>query len=163
MLCFFKSFFIGYFKSCQWYYRRRNKHGNHKAIHFYISKINTFAQVYPRSAKLYTKQEPSDKFILILEGRAMVTIGKVVYFLIGSPLHIYIKKFLIIIIVKLPTALNKRDKTLLILTIVHAKNSNSLFQKWQKIVKLALCTMMDPIIVNRIFRRTSLLIVSRRS
>lgn len=32
--------------------------------------------VYPRSAKLYTKQEPSDKFILILEGRAMVTIGK---------------------------------------------------------------------------------------
>jgi hypothetical protein len=28
-------------------------------------------------AKLFTKQEASDKFILILEGRAMITIGKV--------------------------------------------------------------------------------------
>jgi hypothetical protein len=33
--------------------------------------------VYPRTAKLFTKQEASDKFILILEGRAMITIGKV--------------------------------------------------------------------------------------
>ncbi len=31
----------------------------------------------PRTAKLYTKQEPSDRFILILEGRVMVTIGQV--------------------------------------------------------------------------------------
>ncbi|WKY16069.1 hypothetical protein Q1695_001058 [Nippostrongylus brasiliensis] len=32
--------------------------------------------VVPRTAKLYTKQEYSEKFILILEGRAMVTIGQ---------------------------------------------------------------------------------------
>ncbi|ETN81955.1 hypothetical protein NECAME_17825, partial [Necator americanus] len=30
----------------------------------------------PRPAKLYTKQEYSEKFILILEGRALVTIGQ---------------------------------------------------------------------------------------
>ncbi|VDM75895.1 unnamed protein product [Strongylus vulgaris] len=32
--------------------------------------------VVPRTAKLYTKQEYSEKFILILEGRALVTIGQ---------------------------------------------------------------------------------------
>ncbi|KAI6205578.1 hypothetical protein M3Y94_00808100 [Aphelenchoides besseyi] len=32
--------------------------------------------VLPRTSKLYTKKEPSDKFILILEGRALVTIGQ---------------------------------------------------------------------------------------
>lgn len=31
----------------------------------------------PRLAKLYTKDEPSDRFILILEGRVQVTIGQV--------------------------------------------------------------------------------------
>lgn len=33
--------------------------------------------VLPRNSRLYTKKEPSDKFILILEGRALVTIGQV--------------------------------------------------------------------------------------
>nr|CDJ91559.1 Protein of unknown function DUF21 and Cystathionine beta-synthase domain containing protein [Haemonchus contortus] len=32
--------------------------------------------VVPRTAKLYTKQEYSEKFILVLEGRALVTIGQ---------------------------------------------------------------------------------------
>ena len=33
--------------------------------------------IVPRLAKLYTKDELSDKFILILEGRVSVTIGQV--------------------------------------------------------------------------------------
>lgn len=33
--------------------------------------------VYPKSARLYTKSEPSERFILILEGRVFVTIGEV--------------------------------------------------------------------------------------
>uniref|UniRef100_A0A914UUR1 Cyclic nucleotide-binding domain-containing protein n=1 Tax=Plectus sambesii TaxID=2011161 RepID=A0A914UUR1_9BILA len=35
--------------------------------------INT---TVPRTAKLYTKQEPSERFVLILEGRVTVTIGQ---------------------------------------------------------------------------------------
>lgn len=34
--------------------------------------------VHPKIAKLYTKNEPSDRFILILEGRVFVMIGEVI-------------------------------------------------------------------------------------
>ncbi|KAL3990194.1 hypothetical protein ACH3XW_30760 [Acanthocheilonema viteae] len=42
----------------------------------HLPDMNDPKTVIPRTAKLYTKQEPSERFILILEGRAMVTIGQ---------------------------------------------------------------------------------------
>lgn len=49
----------------------------HKVELSHLADINDPKMVYPRTSKLYTKKEPSDKFILILEGRAIVTIGQV--------------------------------------------------------------------------------------
>ncbi|KAE9415509.1 hypothetical protein Angca_006815, partial [Angiostrongylus cantonensis] len=45
--------------------------------------------VVPRTAKLYTKQEYSEKFILILEGRAMVTIGQAEMTFEAGPWHAF--------------------------------------------------------------------------
>lgn len=47
----------------------------------HLPDMNDPKTVIPRTAKLYTKQEPSERFILILEGRAMVTIGQVLTWL----------------------------------------------------------------------------------
>ncbi|CAB3409191.1 unnamed protein product [Caenorhabditis bovis] len=41
----------------------------------------------PRLAKLYTKDEPSDKYILILEGRVQVTIGQSTMMFEAGPWH----------------------------------------------------------------------------
>ncbi|CAI4233125.1 unnamed protein product [Auanema sp. JU1783] len=45
--------------------------------------------VIPRTAKLYSKQDYSDKFILILEGRAMVTIGQDAMTFEAGPWHAF--------------------------------------------------------------------------
>ncbi|KAJ1374199.1 hypothetical protein KIN20_036828 [Parelaphostrongylus tenuis] len=45
--------------------------------------------VVPRTAKLYTKQEYSEKFILILEGRALVTIGQAEMTFEAGPWHAF--------------------------------------------------------------------------
>ena len=49
----------------------------HKVELSHLTDANDPKTVYPRTSRLYTKKEPSDKFILILEGRAIVTIGQV--------------------------------------------------------------------------------------
>lgn len=49
----------------------------HKVELSHLADMNDPKMVYPRTSKLYAKKEPSDKFILILEGRAIVTIGQV--------------------------------------------------------------------------------------
>lgn len=48
----------------------------HKVELSHLADMNDPKMVYPRTSKLYTKKEASDKFILILEGRAIVTIGQ---------------------------------------------------------------------------------------
>ncbi|TKR81092.1 hypothetical protein L596_015030 [Steinernema carpocapsae] len=45
--------------------------------------------VIPRTAKLYIKGEPTDKFILILEGRAMITIGQNMMTFEAGPWHCF--------------------------------------------------------------------------
>ncbi|KJH41677.1 hypothetical protein DICVIV_12347 [Dictyocaulus viviparus] len=45
--------------------------------------------VVPRTAKLYTKHEYSEKFILILEGRALVTIGQAEMTFEAGPWHAF--------------------------------------------------------------------------
>ncbi|TKR73578.1 hypothetical protein L596_020876 [Steinernema carpocapsae] len=45
--------------------------------------------VIPKTAKLYSKGEPSEKFILILEGRAMVTIGQNMMTFEAGPWHYF--------------------------------------------------------------------------
>lgn len=45
--------------------------------------------VWPRNSKLYTKKEASDKFILILEGRALVTIGQTEMTFEAGPWHCF--------------------------------------------------------------------------
>uniref|UniRef100_A0A0K0D772 Cyclic nucleotide-binding domain-containing protein n=1 Tax=Angiostrongylus cantonensis TaxID=6313 RepID=A0A0K0D772_ANGCA len=69
----------------------------------FLNKLRTFIQVelshlpdmyepkavVPRTAKLYTKQEYSEKFILILEGRAMVTIGQAEMTFEAGPWHAF--------------------------------------------------------------------------
>lgn len=49
----------------------------HKLELSHLADMNDPKMVYPRVSKLYTKKEASDKFILILEGRAIVHIGQV--------------------------------------------------------------------------------------
>lgn len=48
----------------------------HKVELTHLGDIKDPNMVLPRTSKLYAKKEPSDKFILILEGRAVVTIGQ---------------------------------------------------------------------------------------
>ncbi|KAI6173296.1 hypothetical protein M3Y98_01066500 [Aphelenchoides besseyi] len=48
----------------------------HKVELTHLGDMKDPNMVLPRTSKLYTKKEPSDKFILILEGRALVTIGQ---------------------------------------------------------------------------------------
>ncbi|KAH7707332.1 ancient conserved domain protein 4 [Aphelenchoides avenae] len=48
----------------------------HKVELSHLADANDAKMVYPRTSKLYTKKQPSDKFILILEGRVFVTIGQ---------------------------------------------------------------------------------------
>jgi hypothetical protein len=42
-----------------------------------LTEAGDLKTTIPRSAKLYTKQESSERFVLILEGRVSVTIGQV--------------------------------------------------------------------------------------
>lgn len=49
----------------------------HKVELSHLSEMNEPEMIYPRISKLYTKKEPTDKFILILEGRTIVNIGQV--------------------------------------------------------------------------------------
>ncbi|VDK50092.1 unnamed protein product [Anisakis simplex] len=55
----------------------------------HIPDMNDPKAVIPRTAKLYTKQEPSERFILILEGRAMVTIGQNAMTFEAGPWHCF--------------------------------------------------------------------------
>jgi hypothetical protein len=49
----------------------------HKVEVSHLADLNDPKTVLPRKAKLYTKKQTADKFVLILEGRALVTIGQV--------------------------------------------------------------------------------------
>jgi len=52
----------------------------HKVEVSHLTDINdALTSALPRKAKLYTKKQLSDKFILILEGRAVITIGQVFF------------------------------------------------------------------------------------
>jgi hypothetical protein len=51
----------------------------HKVEVSHLADLNDPKTALPRKAKLYTKNQISDKFILILEGRAIVTIGQVIF------------------------------------------------------------------------------------
>lgn len=53
----------------------------------HLGDIKDPSMVLPRTSKLYTKKEPSDKFILILEGRAVVTIGQTEMTFEAGPWH----------------------------------------------------------------------------
>ncbi|VDD96843.1 unnamed protein product, partial [Enterobius vermicularis] len=55
----------------------------------HLPDMNDPKAVIPRTAKLYTKQEPSEKFILILEGRAIVTIGQNAMTFEAGPWHCF--------------------------------------------------------------------------
>ncbi|VDM49453.1 unnamed protein product [Toxocara canis] len=55
----------------------------------HLPDMNDPKTVIPRTAKLYTKQEPSERFILILEGRAMVTIGQNAMTFEAGPWHCF--------------------------------------------------------------------------
>jgi len=48
----------------------------HKVELSHLTDVDYPKMVLPRTSRLYKKGEPSDKFILILEGRAIVTIGQ---------------------------------------------------------------------------------------
>ncbi|KAI1716538.1 metal transporter cnnm-1 [Ditylenchus destructor] len=61
----------------------------HKVELSHLADINDPKMVYPRTAKLYTKKEASDKFILILEGRAIVTIGQNAMTFEAGPWHCF--------------------------------------------------------------------------
>ncbi|VDO11775.1 unnamed protein product [Brugia timori] len=60
----------------------------------HLPDMNDPKTVIPRTAKLYTKQEPSERFILILEGRAMVTIGQNEMTFEAGPWHCFGGEFL---------------------------------------------------------------------
>jgi hypothetical protein len=49
----------------------------HKVEVSHLTDLNDPKTVLPKKAKLYTKKFVADKFVLILEGRALVTIGQV--------------------------------------------------------------------------------------
>lgn len=53
----------------------------HKVELSHLAEINDSQKVYPRTSKIYTKNQITDKFILILEGRAVVNIGEVILLL----------------------------------------------------------------------------------
>ncbi|KAI3419685.1 hypothetical protein GPALN_004117 [Globodera pallida] len=48
----------------------------HKVEVSHLADFNDPKTALPRKARLYVKEKPSDKFILILEGRALITIGQ---------------------------------------------------------------------------------------
>uniref|UniRef100_A0A914HM24 Metal transporter CNNM2 n=1 Tax=Globodera rostochiensis TaxID=31243 RepID=A0A914HM24_GLORO len=48
----------------------------HKVEVSHLADFNDPRTALPRKARLYVKEKPSDKFILILEGRALITIGQ---------------------------------------------------------------------------------------
>lgn len=49
----------------------------HKVELSHLAEINDSEMIYPRTSKIFTKNVITDKFILILEGRAIVNIGEV--------------------------------------------------------------------------------------
>jgi hypothetical protein len=49
----------------------------HKVEVSHLTDLNDPKTALPKKAKLYTKKLMSDKFVLVLEGRALVTIGQV--------------------------------------------------------------------------------------
>lgn len=55
----------------------------------HLGDIKDPNMVLPRNSRLYTKKEPSDKFILILEGRALVTIGQTEMTFEAGPWHCF--------------------------------------------------------------------------
>ncbi|KAK0404571.1 hypothetical protein QR680_017517 [Steinernema hermaphroditum] len=55
----------------------------------HLPDMNDPKAVIPKTAKLYTKQEPSEKFVLILEGRAMITIGQNMMTFEAGPWHCF--------------------------------------------------------------------------
>ncbi|KAI6243956.1 hypothetical protein M3Y99_00063000 [Aphelenchoides fujianensis] len=61
----------------------------HKVELTHLGDTKDPKMVLPRSSKLYTKKEPSDKFILILEGRALVTIGQTEMTFEAGPWHCF--------------------------------------------------------------------------
>ncbi|KAI6191501.1 hypothetical protein M3Y97_00235100 [Aphelenchoides bicaudatus] len=61
----------------------------HKVELTHLGEIKDANMVLPRNSRLYTKKEPSDKFILILEGRALVTIGQTEMTFEAGPWHCF--------------------------------------------------------------------------
>ncbi|CAD5234565.1 unnamed protein product [Bursaphelenchus xylophilus] len=61
----------------------------HKIELSHLGDTSDPKMVLPRKSKLYSKKEPSDKFILILEGRAVVTIGQTDMTFEAGPWHCF--------------------------------------------------------------------------
>jgi hypothetical protein len=75
----------------------------------HLGDIKDPGMVLPRTARLYTKKEPSDKFILILEGRALVTIGQTEMTFEAGPWHSFGNELLDRL--HQFTSANKKDQT----------------------------------------------------
>ncbi|KAL3101095.1 hypothetical protein niasHS_001555 [Heterodera schachtii] len=66
----------------------------HRVEVSHLADFNCPKTALPRKARLYVKKQPSDKFILILEGRAMVTIGQTEMKFEVGPWHFFGKELL---------------------------------------------------------------------